>query len=158
MLDARPQRKRIGQQQQRQRTRFRQSGKSAIELASFVQASGERPSIVAPRNKFNFQDIKAVTGEAELEQKFQRLAKEWRKETRHISSIRERSMNRAYQRIIAMGKPALLFILRDLQRTRDHWLWALNMIEDENPASHIEIFDEAVEAWLDWGKQRGYLL
>jgi hypothetical protein len=157
MLDARPQRKRIGQEPNRHRNRFRQSGKSAIKPASYINASGERLGTVAVHNKSNFQGLKAVTSSAELEQKFKRLAKEWRKETRHVSSVREMSMNWSYQKIIAMGKPAIPFILRDLQRTRDHWLWALNMIIDENPIPQTEIFDEAVDAWLDWGRKRGYL-
>jgi hypothetical protein len=99
----------------------------------------------------------AVTPAVDAEEKFQRLVRQWRKETRHLSSVKTISMNEAYQKIIGMGKAALPFILRDLQRTRDHWLWALNAIADENPASNAKEFDESVEAWLEWGKNQGYL-
>lgn len=92
-----------------------------------------------------------------LEQKFQRLAEQWRRETRYVSSIIKRSMHPAYQKIIGMGLAALPFILRDLEQTRDHWLWALYVITEEDPAPEEATFDEVVEAWLDWGQQRGYL-
>jgi len=38
-----------------------------------------------------------------------------------------------------------------------HWLWALYVITEEDPAPEGATFDEAVEAWLGWGQQRGYL-
>lgn len=97
----------------------------------------------------------AVSPSLDAEEKFQRLARQWRKETRHLSSVKTISINEAYQKIIGMGKAALPFILRDLQRTRGHWLWALNAIADENPAANAEEFDESVEAWLEWGKNQG---
>ena len=93
----------------------------------------------------------------ELEREFSDLVRQWRKETRHVSSIHERSMNRSYQKIIALGQAVMPLILRDLERTRDHWLWALDIIQDSNPAAHARDFDEAVEAWLLWGRRVGYL-
>lgn len=95
--------------------------------------------------------------DSSVEDKFQYLARQWRRETRHVSSIHERSMNRAYQKIIGMGKSALPFILRDLERSRDHWLWALDIISDENPAEDTDVFDDAVDAWLNWGREHDYL-
>jgi hypothetical protein len=91
------------------------------------------------------------------EKKFAELAAQWRKETRHVSSIHERSMNAHYQKIIGMGKAVLPFIFHDLQRTHDHWIWALNAIVDNDPAAQAEDFNEAVDAWLNWGMQQGYL-
>lgn len=93
----------------------------------------------------------------ELERAFNSLARQWRRETRHISSIHERSMNRAYQKIIALGQAIVPLILRDLENTRDHWLWALDIIQEVNPARAAEDFDEAVDIWLSWGRQHNYL-
>lgn len=93
-----------------------------------------------------------------LQEKFQRLATQWRKETRHISSIHEKSMNMAYQKIIAMGRDALPFIFRDFQRTHDDWVWALQAITEAEPVSEqFDDFNEVVEAWLDWARKHDYL-
>lgn len=92
-----------------------------------------------------------------LEQKFHRLAEEWRKETRVLSSVTKMSTHPAYQRIIAIGPGVIRLILRDLQQTRDHWLWALYVLSEEDPAPTDADFDRAVDAWLTWGEERGYL-
>jgi hypothetical protein len=94
---------------------------------------------------------------AELEQKFNRLATEWHKATRMMSSVTKMAMHPAYQKIIAMGLPVMPLILRDLEQTRDHWLWALHVLTEEDPAPENASFDQAVDAWLEWGKQRGFL-
>jgi hypothetical protein len=92
-----------------------------------------------------------------LEQKFCRLAEEWRKETRLLSSVTKMSMHPAYQKIIAIGPGAIPLILRDLQRTRDHWLWALYVLSEEDPAPADSDFGQAVDAWLSWGRERGFI-
>ena len=56
-----------------------------------------------------------------------------------------------------MGKVALPIIFDELQKRRDHWLWALHAITQEDPARGRVDFDEAVDAWLAWGKEHGYL-
>lgn len=84
-------------------------------------------------------------------------AQEWKRETGHISSMAKTVLHPAYQAIIGMGKPALPLIFEQLQRDRDHWLWALRAITQEDPARGLVDFDEAVEAWLRWGKDHGYL-
>jgi len=99
----------------------------------------------------------AATVAVDAEEKFRRLVRQWRKETRHQSSITTICTNPAYQKIIGMGKTALPFILSDLQRTQDHWLWALDAIVDEDPAAGSEDSNEAIAAWLKWGKRHGYL-
>ena len=93
----------------------------------------------------------------EIEQKFRRLADQWREETEHLSSITKASMHPAYQRIIGMGHDAIPLLLRELQDDPDHWFWALNAITEQDPAQSEDTFDGAVRAWLRWGKANGYL-
>lgn len=104
-------------------------------------------------------DLSAIVAQSQydLKTEFGTLAAQWRRETRHTSSIHERSMNRAYQKIIRLGTDVVPLILRDLERTRDHWLWALDIIENDNPAEHAQTSDEAIDAWLQWGRHRGHL-
>lgn len=88
---------------------------------------------------------------------FRQLAEQWRKETRHFSSLSKMALHPAYQQIIGMGKPAVPLLLTELKQRPDHWLWALHAITGEDPASPEANFGEAVQAWIEWGKQKGYL-
>lgn len=92
-----------------------------------------------------------------IKEKFHKLVNEWRRATRHISSVNKTAMHPAYQQIIGMGQSVLPLILEDLKQTRGHWLWALFAITGTDPAHEGATFDEAVDAWLKWGAQQGYL-
>jgi hypothetical protein len=93
-----------------------------------------------------------------LEQEFNELARQWRRETGMVSFIRQKAMHPAYQKIIGMGKDALPFIFRELKTRGGDWLWALESIARPkvNPAQGTTKFKEAVAAWLRWGKENGY--
>lgn len=58
-----------------------------------------------------------------------------------------------------MGKEALPLILRELEVQPAHWFWALRSISGENPIAPAirGKFSDMTKAWLDWGRQRGYL-
>jgi len=88
---------------------------------------------------------------------FAELAARWSAETSLTSSVQRRVLHPAYQQIIGLGPPALPLILRELRERRDHWLWALYAIAREDPAPPDAAFDEAVDAWLRWGSERGLL-
>jgi hypothetical protein len=93
-----------------------------------------------------------------LVQRFQGLAAQWRRETRHLSLMSDVVMNPAYQQIIGMGKPAIALILQDLKQQPDHWFWALRSITGENPIQPDDRgrLPQMAEAWLEWGRQHGY--
>lgn len=93
----------------------------------------------------------------ELVTRFQNLTQAWRSETKYLSSLSKIAMHPAYQKIIGMGKPVLPLILDELQRRGGHWLWALHVITDEDPAPANATFREAVQAWLNWGKTHKYI-
>ena len=56
-----------------------------------------------------------------------------------------------------MGREALPLILQELKERPDHWLVALNAITGEDPAPAEGTFNDAVDAWLAWGAEKGYL-
>src|SRR5437879_6245673 len=95
--------------------------------------------------------------DVELAAKFRQLADTWREETAFVSMLSKKVLHPAYQRIIGLGTPVLPLILRELQKTRGHWLWALNAITGEDPAKPGDTFDQAVDAWIAWGKKQGLL-
>jgi hypothetical protein len=93
-----------------------------------------------------------------LSQRFEALAAQWRRETRHLSLMSDIVLNTAYQQIISMGKPAIALILQDLKQQPDHWFWALRSITGENPIQQEDRgrLPQMAEAWLEWGRQHGY--
>src|SRR5438132_6292604 len=92
---------------------------------------------------------------ARLEGLFSELAQCWRRETAAHSVLQKKVLHPAYQRIIGLGPAVVPFILRDLQREPTHWFWALNAITGTDPAPSGSTFQEAAEAWLKWGQERG---
>ncbi len=89
---------------------------------------------------------------------FDKLAQEWRTQTRYHSSLTEMVTHPAYQRIIGMGADAIPLMLQELVREPNHWFWALKSISGEDPVpDEIRGDIEAMSrAWLDWGQQHGY--
>lgn len=93
-----------------------------------------------------------------LEEKFQRLATTWQHAVAHFSSSSKRDNHPAYKEIIALGPPVVPFLLRDLEVSHRHWFTALSAITGQNPVPEKDAGDilKMVEAWLRWGKDRGY--
>jgi hypothetical protein len=96
---------------------------------------------------------------ARIERKFQLLAKEWRDETSHLSSMTKLVMHPKYQNIIGLGPAVLPILFRELQKNPDHWFWALSAITEEDPTHPEDAGDlrKMTESWLKWAREKGYL-
>jgi hypothetical protein len=93
-----------------------------------------------------------------LEERFGRLADTWHRASAHHSSGAIRYNHPAYQAIIALGRPVVPLLLRDLERTRRHWFVALKAVTGADPVSPADAGRVArmTEAWLRWGRENGY--
>ena len=89
---------------------------------------------------------------------FIRLAAEWR-QSREPGDIHRMAMHMAYQRIIGLGTPIVPYILRELKCKPDHWFWALHAITGEDPVPQDAQGElgKMTEAWLEWGREEGYI-
>jgi hypothetical protein len=85
------------------------------------------------------------------------LADKWRKDTHFISVLRRKFLHPSYQQIIGMGRDAIPLILKELDERPADWFWALNAITREDPVPEHADFDQAVAAWLNWGREHHYL-
>ena len=94
---------------------------------------------------------------AELASRFREYAETWRRQTRHLSSVAKMVSHPAYLAIIGMGYEAIPLLLIELRDRPDHWFAALNRITNEDPVPPGSTFGEAAEAWLAWGRKKGYL-
>jgi hypothetical protein len=97
--------------------------------------------------------------DASIRERFRRLADEWKDQSRHLSNTAQMAMLKPYQRIIGLGLPAVPLILEELQREPDQWFWALESITEQNPVpadakGKVRLM---AQAWIDWGKQQGYV-
>jgi hypothetical protein len=95
----------------------------------------------------------------QLSDDFVSLVREWKATRGHASSVTKMAKNPAYERIIAMGEPAIPLILTELRREPDHWFPALHAITGANPipTESRGKLGEMMKAWLDWGKEHGYI-
>jgi hypothetical protein len=116
--------------------------------------------------KNKFRKTKEITNrvstdllkQVEIENTFMKLADQWRRETRGVSSTNQMSMHPAYQQIIGMGEAVVPLLLRELERKSGQWFWALKAItrEDPVPPKFRGRTKEMIRLWLDWGRQKGY--
>jgi hypothetical protein len=102
-------------------------------------------------------DIQQPQLDINLEKRFNELASKWQHETGGLSSITKKITNFNYLKIIAMGKAVVPLILRSLAKQPDHWFVALKALTDQDPTSPNSSFEQAVEAWLSWGRQEGLI-
>jgi hypothetical protein len=94
-----------------------------------------------------------------IEARFLRLAAMWQDETAHHSSSTVRYNHPAYREIIAMGKPVVPLLLHDLERTHRRWFMALQTITGAAPIPPADTgkLPEMTAAWLQWGRENGWI-
>ncbi|MCI0461687.1 MAG: hypothetical protein L0Z62_32450 [Gemmataceae bacterium] len=105
------------------------------------------------------QHDSAVAPSPAIRERFQRLTAEWKEQSRYLSNTAQMAMLRPYQRIIGMGLPVVPLILEELQHTPDQWFWALEAITEQNPVPPEAAGEVGLmaRAWIEWGKQHGFL-
>jgi hypothetical protein len=154
---------------------LRSSGQSALRYVKPNHFSVARPSRWEPPTKrgrsgeraarawLKSRNVRGADGASVApvprltEHEFHSLAAQWKEETEFLSSTTQIILNPAYQRIIGMGPAAIPLILEELRSQPDHWFWALFAITGENVVPQNVSFDEAVQAWLNWGASQGYI-
>jgi hypothetical protein len=96
----------------------------------------------------------------EIQEKFTELAIQYIRDTEGMSSTVEMTKHPAYQKIVTMGKPIIPFILEDLGQNPIYWLPALRQITQENPVQPEQRgkIKQMADAWLNWGKEKGYIV
>lgn len=94
----------------------------------------------------------------DVTKKFIRLRDEWKAQRGPESSTTRLVMHPAYQKIIGIGPAVVPLLLRELEQDLDCWFWALRAITEENPVP-TEVRGDGpamAQAWLAWGRERGY--
>ena len=95
-----------------------------------------------------------------LEQKFYKLAKQWKEDTMFLSDPNAIYDNSYYKEIISLGPDVIPIIFKELQRKIDFWFEALRQLTGEEPYIAKEDWGRVkviAEAWLKFGKIKGYI-
>jgi hypothetical protein len=98
-------------------------------------------------------------GAKEAEKKFQYYLSKWKEETGGDSSLTNITSNMNYLRIISLGIDAIPMILRELQREPAPWFVALRAITEDDSVGRDSPgdFRKKAAAWIQWGKEHGYV-
>jgi hypothetical protein len=94
----------------------------------------------------------------QIEERFQKLASDWQREVGPSSSIRRKLSHPIYREIVAMGWPSVPFILMHIKNRPSHLVWALAEITGEDPTdrSMARNILDVIDAWIAWGRNKGY--
>lgn len=101
----------------------------------------------------------STTNPPSLETRFCALVKQWKKETETDSSITRMIGHPAYQEIIRMGEPVVPLLLAEIEHEADFWFVALQKITGADPVPKASAgkIEEMAKAWIDWGRDKGFL-
>lgn len=97
-----------------------------------------------------------------LVQLFREQVELWKDQTSHLSSITKAIAHPSYLRIIGLARESTeheieRLLLHELEAEPDHWFAALAAITGEDPVRPEADFDDAVGAWLAWGREKGII-
>ena len=68
-----------------------------------------------------------------IEQRFERLADTWEKETAYVSSPTDKVAHPAFRETLSMGAEVIPFVLRRMQKGQGHWFLAMSRITGQKP-------------------------
>jgi hypothetical protein len=93
-----------------------------------------------------------------VEQRFRRLEAAWEAETAFLSDAHRIIEHPAFQEIISLGEAVVPLMLADLEKGPRLWIWALPRITGASPVppSDAGNIRKMGEAWLRWGREKGY--
>lgn len=95
-----------------------------------------------------------------LSEKFTILATQWIQDVEGMSSTVEMTKHPLFQEIVNMGEAIIPLLLKDLEQNPLYWLPVLRQITQENPVKPEQKgkIKQMAQAWLNWGKQQGYIV
>lgn len=91
---------------------------------------------------------------------FRSLADEWRRQTAGLPRVKDRISHPLYLQVIDWGEDAVPYILSELlNQEPDHWFEALSQITGANPVPLQSRGNvrEMADAWVRWGRLRGWI-
>lgn len=97
-------------------------------------------------------------GTETIEERFRRLEAELFAATGVLSDPAAIIGHPAFRQLVGLGLAVVPLLLRDLEERPRLWVWALPEITGENPVPPGDggRIAKMTEAWLAWGRAKGY--
>jgi hypothetical protein len=117
---------------------------------------------VEERLLFRHRPLDKIQGDApesqSLESRFYRFANKWMHSMGGRSSTTSVLSDLNYLRIIALGKDAIPFILKELKKEPAPWFLALKVLTGEESVGNSSPGDyrKMASEWIEWGDANGY--
>lgn len=94
-----------------------------------------------------------------LVDEIERLKEKWLHDTRFDSGYSTLINHPAHLRIVSFGERVIPYLIRDMQKHRTPWFYALTEITGENPISEESWgkIDNIIQDWLAWAKKNNYV-
>ncbi len=135
-------------------------------VLSFFQSLEKLPNLRLSRNGDSFTLHSAKKKDSQpkpstapdISTRFEALYAIWKKETLLSSDGDEITGHPAYRQMIALGRPAVPFMLTKLKEDPHFLFDALTAITGEDPVrdDHAGRLKKMAEDWLNWGRQQGF--
>jgi hypothetical protein len=125
-------------------------------LVSFDDTEPKRERRVGVFSRFIRALIDEPTNKLRLRRTFSTLKKQWKSDTKYLSSSTDMVLHPSYQRIIGLGPDVIPIILEEMISDPDHWFWALEALTGENPVlpENVGRVGSMTDAWVKWGKEK----
>jgi hypothetical protein len=120
----------------------------------YVQAFAR---LLTNEDKAVLRQAKVVADEPlTLEERFRRLADEWSRETRNVSSLTAMASHPKYRQIVDLGWDVVPYLIDDLQKNKRYWLPALAEITKLRPYDSTDEGNSKImiDSWVSWGKKK----
>jgi hypothetical protein len=88
---------------------------------------------------------------------FVALADEWYRDAQFLSVASKAVSHPSYFEIVALGPRVIPLILEQLRDRPSHWFVALRALAKVDPAEEGADRSASRDAWLEWGRKRGYI-
>ena len=89
---------------------------------------------------------------------FNRLVREWRRDTLALSFVAQKTSHASFRRIVSMGELAIPLIVTELTQRPDFLFMALQEITGGDQAAAVtpRSPQAMVDAWLRWAERNGH--
>jgi len=122
-----------------------------------VGATSDSRQTIASDSWATTPTLPAPEGPPPLEEQFRALVTAWQAAAPPWLDPAARIAHPTFRAIVALGKPAIPLLLKQLEIDRDFWFYALREITGENPVRWWKRgnVDAMSRAWIAWGRKRG---
>ena len=90
-------------------------------------------------------------------EQLEKLYLRWKRETGALSLTSQKVSHPSYLQMVGFGAKALPFLFKTIQKSPSQLILAIQAITKENPVKPGSSISEAIDSWLNWARENGYV-